>query len=168
MSSISLITPDSFLDVAQHGLARARSLRDVAQIIRSVARRATPADGATFVLRDADFCHYYDEDAIGPLWMGSRFPLNTCISGWAMQHSEVVVVPDIYQDKRIPLAAYKPTFVKALAMVPIGGEVPHAAIGVYWATHHRATEAELARLRQLAALADGPVQRARPELTKAG
>lgn len=166
--SYSLITPESFLEIAQLGLARANGLRDVAQIIRSVARRATPADGATFVMREGDLCHYYDEDAIGPLWKGSRFPLNTCISGWAMQRGENVVVPDIYQDKRIPLAAYGPTFVKALAIVPIGGDVPHAAIGVYWATHHCATEAELERLQRLAAVADAPVRRARPDFPKTG
>lgn len=165
--SFSLVTPDSFLEVAQLGLARATNLRAVAQIIRSVARRATPADGATFVLREGDLCHYYDEDAIGPLWKGSRFPMNTCISGWSMQRSEVVIVPDIYQDKRIPIAAYGPTFVKALAIVPIGGETPHAAIGVYWATHHHATPAEIERLQQLAAVADGPARRARPDLTQA-
>lgn len=166
--SRTLITPESLLEFAQKSLARTADLRDVAQIVRSVARRATPADGASFILREDNECHYYDEDAIGPLWKGSRFPLNACISGWAMKHGESVVVPNIYQDPRIPLAAYGRTFVKALAIVPIGSEIPHAAIGVYWATHHRATEVEMERLQRLAAVADSPVRLCHPALTKTG
>ena len=162
----TLVTPESFLEFARKSLGRAQDLREVAQIVRSVARRAAPADGASFILREGNECHYYDEDAIGPLWKGSRFPLNACISGWAMQHGENVVVPNIYQDQRIPLAAYGRTFVKALAIVPIGA-TPHAAIGVYWATHHRATDVEMQRLQHLAEVADPAVRRCRPDLTKA-
>ncbi|MGH7795526.1 MAG: sensor histidine kinase, partial [Candidatus Binatia bacterium] len=56
---------------------------------------------------------------------------------------------DIYNDHRVPLDAYKPTFVKSLAIVPIRSEEPIGAIGAYWASNHQATEAELDALQSL-------------------
>jgi len=120
-------------------------------VVRTLARTAANADGATFVLREGDRCFYADEDSIGPLWKGQRFPISSCISGWAMVHDEVVVVPDISVDERIPLEAYRPTFVRSLMMAPVGRDRPVAAIGAYWARLHRATEEEQ---RQVLAVAD--------------
>lgn len=131
-------------------LSLARNLPTVMAIVRQAARQLTGADGATFVLRDGDCCYYADEDAISPLWKGHRFPMSTCISGWVMMNREPAIIPDIYQDPRIPVDAYRPTFVKSLAMVPIRPQAPIAAIGNYWATPHRATEHELRLLQLLA------------------
>src|SRR5215467_12485878 len=100
-------------------LSLARDLDTVMKIVRSAARALTHADGATFVLRDGDRCFYADEDAISPLWKGQRFPMSACISGWVMLNREPAVIEDIYADPRIPAEAYRPTFVKSLAMVPI-------------------------------------------------
>src|SRR5215510_2104661 len=75
-------------------LSMARDVETVREIVRHAARRLVGSDGATFVLRDGDQCHYVDEDAIAPLWKGQRFPLSACISGWAMLHREAVVIPD--------------------------------------------------------------------------
>ncbi len=110
----------------------------------------TDADGATIVIRDGDECCYLDEDAIVPLWKGKRFPMQDCISGWAMLHGQIAVVPDIYADSRIPAEAYGSTLVKSLAMVPIRSLDPIGAIGIYWARHHEATEEELHLLQGLA------------------
>lgn len=96
-------------------------------------------------------CFYADEDAIAPLWKGSRFPRAACISGWAMDHGQATVVPDIYADDRIPHDAYRPTFVKSLVMVPIRAGDPLGAIGTYWA-QPRAPSVEDVELLQ--ALAD--------------
>ena len=141
-------------DLAPSVTARLRAAGDlttVQQIVRTAARSLARADGATFVLRDVDHCFYADEDAISPLWKGQRFPLTNCISGWAMLHSQSVVIPDITKDDRIPIESYRPTFVKSLAMVPVGEEKPVAAIGAYWARHHTATAGEIAALATLAA-----------------
>src|SRR5690348_15123743 len=94
-------------------LSTARSLDAVMAIGRTAARRLTGADGATFVLRDAERCYYADEDAIAPLWKGQRFPMSACISGWAMLNKSAAVIPDIGLDARIPIDAYRPTFVKS-------------------------------------------------------
>jgi signal transduction histidine kinase len=145
-------------DVAAR-LHAAEDLSTVQQIVRTAARMLAHADGATFVLRDAGYCFYADEDAISPLWKGQRFPVTSCISGWAMLHAQSVVVPDITADERIPLASYRPTFVKSLAMVPIGGDKPVAAIGAYWARRHTAAPAEIAALEALARAAGEAIQR---------
>jgi signal transduction histidine kinase len=135
---------------AVRDLSLARDLHSVRDIVRHAARELTGADGATFILRDQDKCYYVDEDAIGPLWKGRRFPMSSCISGWAMTHKEAVVVDEIYADERIPHAAYRPTFVRSLAMVPIRTANPIGAIGNYWANNHRATNEEVKLLQALA------------------
>lgn len=120
------------------------------RIVRTAARQITGADGATVVLRDGDQSHYVDEDAIAPLWKGQRFPLTSCVSGWSMIHRVPVVIADIYHDERVPHSAYRPTFVRSLALVPIRTDEPLGAIGAYWAHHHEATAAEVGMLQALA------------------
>jgi two-component system CheB/CheR fusion protein len=140
---------DSLLETVT-ALASARTLDDVTRIVRRSARELTQADGVSFVLKEDGNCFYADEDAIGPLWKGSRFPLHTCISGWAMLNREIVVVPDIYLDARIPHEVYRPTFVKSLAMVPVRADDPIGAIGAYWAQPHEATLQEQQVLQAIA------------------
>lgn len=131
-------------------LSLARGFDEVTAIVRSGARPLVGADGVTFVLRDGDKCFYADEDAIGPLWKGQRFPLESCISGWSMLHKEAVVIEDIYADQRIPHAAYRPTFVKSLVMVPVRRDDPVGAIGCYWASHHRPSNSIIRILQRIA------------------
>lgn len=131
-------------------LSLARSLPEIQRIVRTAARELTGCDGATFVLRDNGKCYYADEDAIAPLWKGSRFPLEICISGWAMLNRTAAVIPDIYVDNRIPHEAYRPTFVKSLVMVPIRTLDPVGAIGNYWAHERQPTPREISLLQALA------------------
>jgi diguanylate cyclase (GGDEF)-like protein len=131
-------------------LSMARSLPEVQRIVRTAARELTGCDGATFVLRDNGKCYYADEDAIAPLWKGSRFPMDICISGWAMLNKAAAVIPDIYQDSRIPHEAYRPTFVKSLVMVPIRKLDPIGAIGNYWSYERQPSEKEVELLQALA------------------
>jgi two-component sensor histidine kinase len=131
-------------------LSGARTIDDVAAVVRSSARRISGADGVAFVLRDKGDCWYLDEDAIGPLWKGRRFPLTACISGWAMLNKQTVVIPDIYLDDRIPHDAYRPTFVKSLIMTPVRPDDPIAAIGAYWADNHQPSPDVVAKLQVMA------------------
>lgn len=131
-------------------LSLARSLPEIQQIVRAAARALTGCDGATFVLRDHGMCYYADEDAIAPLWKGSRFPIETCISGWTMLNRQAVVIQNIYDDDRVPHEAYRPTFVQSLVMVPIRTLDPVGAIGNYWADEHLPTEREVSLLQALA------------------
>lgn len=75
--------------------------------------------------------------------------MSSCISGWCMLNGERAVIEDIYQDSRLPHEAYRPTFVRSMAMVPIRGENPIGAIGSYWGRRHRATDEQLAVLDAL-------------------
>lgn len=150
LSSPDISSASLLLVEAIQKLAMARDVETVREIVRTAARRLTGADGATFVLRDGDQCHYVDEDAISPLWKGKKFPLSACISGWAMTHRQPAVIPDIYTDDRIPHDAYRPTFVKSLVMVPIRTLDPIGAIGNYWAAPHASTDEEVKLLQALA------------------
>lgn len=140
---------ERLVDVVQ-ALSQARDVATITRIARDAARELTGADGATFVLRDGDQCYYADENAIEPLWKGKRFPMEMCISGWVMLNAQPVIIEDIYADARIPAEAYRPTFVKSLAMVPIRADAPVGAIGNYWADHYRPTEEQLRVLQALA------------------
>lgn len=142
--------PGTILTDVVEKLSMANTLPAITQTVAAAARKLTGADGATFVLRDHDHCFYADETAISPLWKGRRFPLETCISGWAMNHRQVVVIEDIYKDSRIPHDAYRPTFVKSLCMVPIRTEEPLGAIGNYWANGYYPGPEEIKLLQVLA------------------
>jgi len=133
-----------------HDLSFARDLETVVVTARTAARALTGADGVSIVLRVGAECYYADEDAIAPLWKGSRFPLEFCVSGWVMTQNLAVVIPDIYSDPRVPHDVYRPTFVKSLAMVPVRAPEPIAAIGAYWAVEHQATDDELGAMALLA------------------
>jgi GAF domain-containing protein len=138
------------LEAARDRIAVAETMDSLIEVVRTTARAVCSADGVTFVLRDGDKCHYVEEDAIAPLWKGQRFPLETCISGWAMLNSKTVVLKDIYADARIPHDAYRKTFVKSLVMVPVRTVVPVAALGAYWSTHKNFTVQEIATIEALA------------------
>jgi len=140
---------DYLIQVVQD-LSLARDLSRIMEIVRRAARVLTGSDGATFVLREGEQCYYADEDAIGPLWKGSRFPMNMCISGWVMDHCESVLIEDVYADERIPADFYRQTFVQSLAMVPIRCEEPVGAIGSYWATKTLPTPEQMRLLKALA------------------
>jgi signal transduction histidine kinase len=130
-------------------LATADGLEEIIDIVRATARDISGADGVSFVLRDGELCHYVEENAVGPLWKGKRFPLTACISGWCMLNDRTAAIPDIYLDARIPHDAYRPTFVKSLVMVPVRVGHPIAAIGAYWARVREFSEDELALLEAL-------------------
>lgn len=131
-------------------LSMASSMAEIMASVRSAARRLTGAHGASFLLREEDHCFYADEDAISPLWKGQRFPINSCIGGYAMLQRSPVLIEDVYQDDRIPLPAYEPTFVRSLAMVPIRAAEPIGAIGVYWAWKRQPSDEEVELLQALA------------------
>jgi PAS domain S-box-containing protein len=153
LRSEALRLTDARLELLTEAIDRAQSARTVdalMEIVRSAARRLSGADGVTIVLRDGDQCHYVDEEAVSPLWKGQRFPLISCISGWAMLNGQTAIVPDVYADGRIPHQAYRPTFVKSLVMVPVGGEEKGAAIGAYWSEVRAPGPEEVAVLEALA------------------
>jgi two-component sensor histidine kinase len=67
-----------------------------------------------------------------------------------MLNNQTAVIPDIYQDDRIPHDAYRPTFVKSLVMTPVGKDQPQAAIGAYWSVERQPIQEEIDGLRAMA------------------
>lgn len=131
-------------------LSMARSIEQIQTIVKHAARTLVGSDGSAFVLRERDFCYYVDEDAISPLWKGQRFDINACVSGWVMTKKQTVCIKDIYQDARVPVDAYRSTFVKSLVMVPIRSIDPIGAIGNYWQTTYIPSEEDIKILEALA------------------
>ncbi|MEV0568302.1 GAF domain-containing protein [Dactylosporangium sp. NPDC050588] len=147
------------LNIAVADLALVQDVEQAQQIIRGAARRLANAHGSTVVLLEDGCCFYADEDAVSPLWKGQRFPVRQCISGWSMLNRQPAIVPDIQFDERVPQEAYRPTFVKSLAIVPMRVEDPLGAIGAYWIQPHRVADEELVRLEALAAAAGAALSR---------
>jgi two-component system CheB/CheR fusion protein len=145
---------DALIAQARAGLVAADSQAAVIEAVRRHARGICNSDGITFVLRDGDTCHYVEEDAIGPLWKGQKFPLSTCISGWAMTHGETAVIEDVFADPRIPYDAYLPTFVKSLIMTPVGTRNV-AAMGAYWKNKRKFSDQKVATVKTFSALVGG-------------
>lgn len=124
-------------------LAATDDLGEIVAVVRSMSRAISGADGVCFVLKDGDRCHYVDEDAIAPLWKGMRFPMSACIAGWCMLNDTTAVVTDVYNDPRVPVDAYRPTFIKSMVLVPIRARTPVGAIGFYWSHTRQFTAEEL-------------------------
>lgn len=101
LSQTPLLAANLLIEAVQ-ALSASRSVAEIMQVVKTTARTGVRADGATFVLRDGQECFYADEDAVSPLWKGQRFPMEQCISGWAMMNGRVAVIPDISVDARIP------------------------------------------------------------------
>ncbi|HEY2033494.1 MAG TPA: GAF domain-containing protein [Rhizomicrobium sp.] len=147
------------LEAARDRLSVAGSLEEIIAIVRSTARSVCSADGVTFVLRDDGKCHYVEEDAIGPLWKGQKFPMETCISGWCMLNGKTAAIEDIFVDPRIPHDVYRKTFVNSLVMVPVGGDAPIAAMGTYWRDKRAFTDDDVKAVEALAAAVSSAMQR---------
>jgi hypothetical protein len=138
------------MSAATETLTTAQSLAEILEILRSSARAILRSDGVTVVVRERDQVLYLGEDAIAPLWAGKRFPIASCISGMAMTQRQMIVIPDIRVDPRVPHNAYLSTFVASMAMAPIGIGEPVAAIGAYWRSSHSVDEDALVLLDMLA------------------
>jgi len=129
-------------------------------VLRDFARSLVGADGVAIVLREGGECFYAQVDSPeGELWEGQRFPLLSCVSGWAMLERETAVVADVFQDPRVPHEVYRPTFVNSMVMVPVGRGEPEAAIGAYWAAARKPGDDAVALLETLARAAGGALAR---------
>lgn len=146
---------------ASERLAMAESIDEVVSVLRDTARATVGAEGIAIVIENGGHCTYVAEDAVSPLWSGKTFPIDRCVSGWAMLDNKTYVIPDVRLDPRIPREAYDPTFVRSLVMVPIGKPLAVAALGAYWSQvrpHNRDT---IERLESLARLATIAIENAR-------
>lgn len=148
----SLTKENKRLLKALQDISKARTVEEVSEFVVHAVRDLVGADGANFVIRDGDLCYHLNEDCIGPLWKGQRYSMQICLSGWVMLHKERAIIPDVYNDPRIPVDVYKPTFIKSLVMTPIRSQDPIGAVGTFWAKSYQPTEQEVELIQ---ALVDG-------------
>jgi GAF domain-containing protein len=125
-------TPKVILPTPEQRLAASVTLEEVIEVLRSSARLLADADGITIVEREGDEVRYVTEDAIAPLWQGQRFPIRQCVTGIALTSGAPVLIPDIRADPRVPLNLYLGTFVRSMAVMPIGTGDVRFALGMYW------------------------------------
>ncbi|RYE01543.1 MAG: GAF domain-containing protein [Sphingomonadales bacterium] len=144
------------LNEAMAALADVVSIEDLVSVLCTAGRAIAASDGVTVIRREGDLVAYIAEDAIKPLWTGKSFAIEACISGIAILENQPVLIPDIYADARVPHAAYRPTFVRSMAMYPIGLVAPTMAVGAYWREAQpldQGTGALLATLARMASVA---------------
>jgi GAF domain-containing protein len=153
---------------ATERLGNAVTLEEIARTLRDCGRSVIGADGIALILRDGDLCHYFEEDAIGPLWKGQRFPMAACISGWSMLKRQTVCIADIRIDKRIPYNLYENTFVRSLVMAPVEKNPPVGALGAYWSRVYSASAPEIAAVEALAAATGAAILRLRDSPSSGG
>ncbi len=150
---------DARLNQAVDAIEAAASVEDAFAILVATARQVIGCDGITLVARDGDSVEYMTEDAISPLWTGRRFPIRVCVSGQALLARSPIAIPDIAADKRVPLNAYLATFVRSMAVVPIGHEDPRHALGAYWQATQSIAPVAIDRMTRLAAAVAAVIDR---------
>lgn len=149
MQSEPRLGPEGLVAAIQD-LSLARTATDIHRVVSRTARRLNRADGSALVLVDGRFAHHVDEDGRGPGWRGRRIPLDSDITGWCVRNRRSVVVPDVRQDIRLPVAPYWSTPVTSLVAVPVRGRQPIGALINYWTDAHRAGAADVELLQVLA------------------
>jgi two-component sensor histidine kinase len=132
-------------------LAGARTVPVLAEQAAAAATALLGAQGAAFVVRDGDQCEYVGVNSIAPRWWKSqRFPLNDCVCGWTILNGRPAIVPDIFNDERVPGKYYQGAGIKSLLAVPVGGKSPLGAMPIYWSSPHQPSESEIAVASSLA------------------
>lgn len=152
------------LAAALAAIAASRDRDEVMEVVRTSVRQLTGADGASLVLRDGEQFHYASEDCPrGSLWDGQDLATLGCVSRWAIEENETVIVEDVHQDSRIPPQFHKPDLVRSLIIVPLGSDHPFAVVGAYWSQLHRPDNEEVAVLKVLTRAAWDVLERRQTE-----
>jgi GAF domain-containing protein len=120
------------LAIAMAQLAEAEGEADLVAALLAHARFLAGADGVAIARREDEDVRYIAEDAMAPLWAGRVFPIDYSVSGTAMLQNRPILIPDVHADRRVPLPAYESTFVRRVAVFPIGTPRPLLALGACW------------------------------------
>jgi diguanylate cyclase (GGDEF)-like protein len=133
-------------------LSLSQNIEEISEIVLKEARDIAKSNGATFVLKEKDVCHYLDENSDFPLWKGQQFPIDKCICGVAMNQGFPLSIKDVALDSRIPMESYRTTLVKSLLITPILPSNSIGAIGNYWSEEHQPNEDTIHLLQTLSDL----------------
>lgn len=113
-------------------LARAAAIDKLAALAVELARTAASAEGAAFVIPEDDLCHYLDEAGELPGWKGQKFPICSCMAGWAIQNRQMLIVPDVERDGRVPRALYETAGIGSMVILPMNLFPRGGALAAYW------------------------------------
>jgi hypothetical protein len=112
-------------------LSGKHTVDELVATLRRTARILTAADGITVVHREGNEVRFVAEDSIGPPLERRKLPIESCVPGLALLKNEPIVISDIYADDRVPTVKTQ-TFVRSMAMFPIGMADPVWVFGTYW------------------------------------
>ena len=130
-------------------LPRCRDMEAVISAVCRAARQLSGSDAAVLVLRDGELCHVIGEDSPTPYWKGRRYPLKESVTGWVMEHDQPVVLDDI-SDPRVSQTIYRTTYVKSMAVVPLGRPQPIGSLSNLWRSRHTPSADEVKLMGMLA------------------
>ncbi|HEY3644034.1 MAG TPA: ATP-binding protein [Gammaproteobacteria bacterium] len=123
-------------------LGRARDMEAVVAKVCDAARRLSGSDAAVLTLREGELCHVVGEDSATPYWKGHRYPLQESVTGWVIENKQAVVLDDT-DDPRVSVSIYRNTYVKSMAVVPLGSPEPIGSLSNLWRGRHRPTADEI-------------------------
>ena len=141
-------------------LPRCRDMEAVISAVCRAARGLSGSDAAVLVLREGELCHVIGEDAATPYWKGRRFELKESVSGWVMEHMQPVVLDDI-NDPRVSPTIYRTTYVKSMAVVPLGRPEAIGTLSNLWRGRHRPSDDEVKLMGMLADAAAAALENVR-------
>ena len=150
---------EALVDAIQK-MSMARTLGEIHRVISHTARRLTRANGSGLVLFEGTHCFFVDEDGIGPGWRGRRIPLDSCVAGWAIRNRKPIVIPDVREDIRLPVAPYWSTPVASVTVVPIRSQSPIGAVCNYWSEPYAPTAWQVDLLQTLTDAASVAIENA--------
>lgn len=131
-------------------LSQVRDVEGVAKVVRNAARRLVDADGACFVVREGETCHYVGHNALSTELRSADFALDSCLPGWCILKRKAARVLDVRNDAMVRADLYDQSEVRSLIVVPIRRYDPVGAIEIYWQDEHVATDEEVRFVQALA------------------
>jgi hypothetical protein len=130
-------------------LGRARDMEAVVARVCAAARELSGSDAAVLVLREGELAHVVGEDADTAYWKGRRFRIAESVTGWVIEHAEPVVLDDIHVDPRVSADIYRASYVKSMAVMPLGRPAL-GSLSNLWRGRHQPTAEELKVMGMLA------------------
>ncbi|MCW3787459.1 PAS domain S-box protein [Plebeiibacterium sediminum] len=130
-------------------IIRAKNNIDLQNIILNTARKLSNSDVVNYVVTENNFCNYIAENSNERILRGKKFPLDSSICGWSILKKTIIVIDDISQDNTVKQNEYKNTSLKSLIILPIGLDLPKAAIAICWKEKNIATSINLNLLQIL-------------------
>ncbi|HSN18127.1 MAG TPA: ATP-binding protein [Gammaproteobacteria bacterium] len=126
-----------------------RDMEAVVTRLCRAARQMSGADAAVLSLKEGELCHVIGEDAVTPYWKGRRYPCKETVTGWVIEHGQPLVVDDM-DDPRVAAVSHRNSYVKSMAVVPLGKPEISGSLSALWRGRHRPTDDEVRLMGMLA------------------